>query len=253
MTNGATDLELDQVVELFGLNPLATHYRLAMARNRFENLNPEKQEAILQAAGEEFAEKGFEAASINRIIYRSGMSKGSVYYYFEDKADLFATVLERGAQRIVAEIGWPALEILGADEFWDAILELTRRSVEMVQRDKWWIKMGRAFHRMRYEPGSAGGSAIERLSELGRGMWRAIIVRGQALGVVRTDLPTDLLVEIAMGADEGGDRWMMEHWESFTQEELRGIVDGRVDLLRDMLDKENEGWERNTEEGAFSQ
>jgi hypothetical protein len=83
-------------------------------------------------------------------------------------------------------------------------------------------------------------------------MWRAIIDRGQTLGVVRTDLPTDLLVEIAMGADEGGDRWMMEHWESFTPEELRRIVDGRVDLLHDMLDKENEGWERRTEEGAFN-
>ena len=57
-----------------------------MARNRFDNLGSEKQEAILRAAGEEFAEKGFAGASINRIIRESGMSKGSVYYYFEDKA-----------------------------------------------------------------------------------------------------------------------------------------------------------------------
>jgi AcrR family transcriptional regulator len=215
-----------------------------MARNRFENLDPGKQEAILRAAGDEFAEKGFEAASINRIILSSGMSKGSVYYYFEDKADLFATVLERGTQRIMAEIGWPALEVLGADEFWDALMELTHRSVDMVQRDEWWIKMGRAFHHLRYEAGGAGGGAIQRLAELGRGMWRTIIQRGQELGVVRTDLPLELLVEITMGADEGGDRWMMERWESFTPESLREIVDARVDLLRDMLDKKNEGWER---------
>jgi AcrR family transcriptional regulator len=215
-----------------------------MARNRFENLDPEKQEAILQAAAEEFAERGFEAASINRIILKSGMSKGSVYYYFEDKADLFATVMERGTQRIMSEIGWPALEVLGPDEFWDALLELTHRSVEMVHREEWWIKMARSFHRLRHETTGAGGKAIRRLTELGREMWRAIIERGQTVGVVRTDLPQDLLVEIAMGADEGGDRWMMEHWDDFTPEELRKIVDARVDLLRDMLDKQNEGWER---------
>ena len=215
-----------------------------MARNRFQNLDPDKQEAILQAAGEEFAEKGFEAASINRIISRSGLSKGSVYYYFEDKADLFATVMERGTQRLMGEIGWPALEVIGPDEFWDALMELTHRSMELVQRDDWWIRMGRAFHHLRHESTGAGGEAIRRLTEMGRGMWRTLIQRGQALGVVRTDLPLDLLVEITMGADEGGDRWMVERWDTLSPEELKTIVDGRVDLLRDMLDKKNEGWER---------
>ena len=47
-----------------------------------------------------------------------------------------------------------------------------------------------------------------------------------------------------MGADQGGDRWMMEHWDELSEEDLKSIVDARVDLLRDMLDKENEGWDR---------
>jgi len=213
-----------------------------MARNRFKNLDPEKQEAVLRAAGEEFANNGLSGASINRIIQKSGMSKGAVYYYFEDKEDLFATVVERSTQRMMAEIGWPALEVLGPDEFWDALMELTHRSIEFAQRDEWWIKMARAFHRSRYESGA--GPAVERLRNVGRDWWAAIIARGQTLGVIRTDLPLDLLVEITMGADEGGDRWMMEHWEGFTPEDLTEIVDARVDLIRDMLDKENEGWER---------
>ncbi len=213
-----------------------------MARNRFENLDPEKQEAILRAAGEEFAEKGFESASINRIIRESGMSKGSVYYYFEDKADLFATVLERGTRRVMDEIGWPALEVLAADEFWDALLELTRRSVLRAHSDDWWMQMGRAYHRFLHEKGD--NPAVERMKEFGRRMWKAMIDRGQVLGVIRTDLPQDLLIEITMGADVGGDQWMMDHWDSFTPEELMRIVDARVDILRDMLDKENEGWGR---------
>jgi len=212
-----------------------------MARHRFEKLEPRKQEAILQAAGEEFAEKGFEAASINRIILRSGMSKGSVYYYFEDKADLFATTLEQSIKRIMEEIGWFSLEVLGPEEFWDAILELTHRTVEWAQRNEWWFRLGKAFHRFQKE--TSAGAAAGRLADVGQGLWRAIIERGQFLGVIRTDLPTDLMVAIVMGADQGGDRWLMEHWDELSGEELRLIVDGRVDLMRDMLDKKNEGWE----------
>jgi AcrR family transcriptional regulator len=213
-----------------------------MARNRFENLESEKQESILRAAGEEFAEKGFQAASINRIIKKSGMSKGSVYYYFEDKADLFATTLERSIQRLMDEIGWFSLEVLGPDEFWDALLELTHRTVDWAQRNDWWMKLGKAFHRLQEEPGAE--VAAGRVVEVGKGWWSSIIDRGQVLGVIRTDLPRDLLVEIVMGADQGGDRWMMEHWNRLSKEDVKGIVDARVDLLRDMLDKENEGWER---------
>jgi AcrR family transcriptional regulator len=212
-----------------------------MARKRFRHLNPEKQEAILRAAGREFAEKGFAAASINRIIRRSGMSKGSVYYYFEDKADLFATTLERAGQRITEEVGWPSLEVLGADEFWDALLELTHRSLDLARRDDWWIELSRVSHRFRLE--AEAGPGVARMQDLLRGRWRTLIGRGQTLGVIRTDLPLDLLVDIALGADEAGDRWMMERWDQLSEADLERLVDSRVDLLRDMLDKENEGWE----------
>lgn len=213
-----------------------------MARNRFDNLEAEKQEAILRAAGEEFAEKGFGGASINRIIRQSGMSKGSVYYYFEDKADLFATTVERSTQRLLEEIGWFSLEILGKDEFWDALLELTHRTVAWARRNDWWVRLGRAFHRLQLEPGTE--LAAGRLMEFGKGWWKSIIQRGQMLDLIRSDLPVDLLVAIVMGADHGGDGWMMEHWEELSEEDIKKIVDARVDILRDMLAKENEGWER---------
>ncbi len=213
-----------------------------MARHRFNRLEPEKREAILQAAGEEFAEKGFEAASINRIIERSGMSKGSVYYYFEDKADLLATAVEHSIRRILEDVGWFSVEVLGPDEFWDGVLELTHRSVDSMRRNEWWTKLAMATSRLQHEPGIE--AVASRIRDVGREWWGAMIDRGQQIGVVRTDLPRDLLVEIVLSADQAGDRWMIEHWGDFSEEEVRGLVDGLVDLLRDMLAKENEGWER---------
>ena len=63
-----------------------------MARPRFQNLDQETRNHILETAAEEFAAQGFDGTSLNRLIESLGISKGSFYYYFDDKADLFITV-----------------------------------------------------------------------------------------------------------------------------------------------------------------
>lgn len=69
-----------------------------MPKQTFFNLPEEKRQVVTNAAIDEFADYGFEAASINRIVASGGISKGSFYQYFEDKRDVFMyllTVLER--------------------------------------------------------------------------------------------------------------------------------------------------------------
>lgn len=65
-----------------------------MPKQTFFNLPDEKRQVIVNAATDEFAEYGFEAASINRIVANSGISKGSFYQYFEDKLDVFKHLLD---------------------------------------------------------------------------------------------------------------------------------------------------------------
>ncbi|MBI3152405.1 MAG: TetR/AcrR family transcriptional regulator [Chloroflexi bacterium] len=65
-----------------------------MPKQTFLNLPEEKRRNIASAAIEEFAEFGFEASSINRIVANSGISKGSFYQYFEDKMDVFKYLMD---------------------------------------------------------------------------------------------------------------------------------------------------------------
>lgn len=73
-----------------------------MPKQTFLNLPEEKRNVIVNAAIDEFAEYGFEGASINRIVANSGISKGSFYQYFEDKRDVFMYLLAVLEQEKVA-------------------------------------------------------------------------------------------------------------------------------------------------------
>jgi TetR/AcrR family transcriptional regulator len=60
-----------------------------VVKQGFLNLSAEEQSRIINAALDEFAEKDFETASLNNIIARAGISKGSMYHYFANKEDLY--------------------------------------------------------------------------------------------------------------------------------------------------------------------
>ena len=76
-----------------------------MVRPRFAKLPPAQQQAILRAALDEFAAHGFHDASLNRVIEAAGISKGSMYYYFDGKEDLYAHVARVELEQLFARLG----------------------------------------------------------------------------------------------------------------------------------------------------
>jgi AcrR family transcriptional regulator len=61
------------------------------------------QATILAAARDEFAEHGLGGARMDRIAERAGLNKRLIYYYFEDKEQLFRAVLEQAYLHIREE------------------------------------------------------------------------------------------------------------------------------------------------------
>ncbi|MBO8168174.1 MAG: TetR/AcrR family transcriptional regulator [Thermoanaerobacteraceae bacterium] len=70
-----------------------------MVKQGFLNLPDEEKQRIIDAALDEFAENDFFSASLNRIIQKAGISKGSMYHYFHDKEDLYLYVLQLGMEK----------------------------------------------------------------------------------------------------------------------------------------------------------
>lgn len=74
---------------------------------------PEERRAqILRAALACFSEKGYHAATMDDLVRASGLSKGSLYWHFESKRDVFLALFDLFAAEIFA--GWEAVAAEGA-------------------------------------------------------------------------------------------------------------------------------------------
>ena len=83
-----------------------------MCSETFLRLPEEKRQRFLDAAWEEFTRVSFAEASINQIVRRCGIARGSFYQYFRDKEELMEylmhegwSYLMRGYHRILKETG----------------------------------------------------------------------------------------------------------------------------------------------------
>ena len=65
----------------------------APARRHAAGADPAKRAQILEGAAQAFLEKGFDAASMEDVRRAAGVSKGTIYVYFADKAELFEALV----------------------------------------------------------------------------------------------------------------------------------------------------------------
>lgn len=76
----------------------------ALPGRRAAGEDPAKREQIIEGAKRVFMSVGFDAASMNDITREAGVSKGTIYVYFENKEDLFAALIGRERSRVVQTI-----------------------------------------------------------------------------------------------------------------------------------------------------
>ncbi|HKJ73274.1 MAG TPA: TetR/AcrR family transcriptional regulator [Alphaproteobacteria bacterium] len=80
---------------------------------------------ILEAAFTEFSEKGYAGARVVDVARRVGVTKGTVYFYFPTKADLFKAVVRTHLNPILERI-----EGLSAEDPAETATNLLRRQIK---------------------------------------------------------------------------------------------------------------------------
>lgn len=81
----------------------------------------EHRDDLIEVAVNEFVTRGYDDASINRILATAGMSKGQFYYHFGSKEDLYLALVERA---LALKQEWFAGHPLPVEDDFFAILEM---------------------------------------------------------------------------------------------------------------------------------
>jgi AcrR family transcriptional regulator len=176
-----------------------------VARRRFDDLSPERQTEILQLAAEEFARSGFQGTSYNQLLERLQLGKSSAYYYFEDKRDLFLTVIERCYTDYFAELA-QLPQPQSVAEYWDFVERSSCSGFESMLADPTLAGLLQCLER---EQALLGELAAERVLQKMSGFYRGMLEVGQRLGAVRSDVPPALLAEVVRGIAVSFDRWFV--------------------------------------------
>ncbi|MCB9597400.1 MAG: TetR/AcrR family transcriptional regulator [Sandaracinaceae bacterium] len=197
---------------------------------RFDKLPPEKRRTILDAAASEFAQHGYDGASFNRIIAAAGISKGAMYYYFEDKGDAYGAVLDEMMDRVESAMqGMPAPT--DRESFWAILAEgLGRLEMQFFEDPQIAALMRSLYSR------GPGDLTYLRLIERSRGWIRQLLVVGQSLGATRDDVPLDLLTEIVTAMMAALDQWFDRAMDTMPMEELLVLSPKSLELMRDLLE-----------------
>jgi AcrR family transcriptional regulator len=205
-----------------------------MPRQRFERLKKEKRERILQTAAKAFAAAGFEQASMNQILDEAGISKGAAYYYFDDKADLYATTVHHYLTTLVNTLDL-SVEGLTAENFWPQTRELYLSQFRNSYEQPWVFGVIRSATHV--SPELLASSDLAGYVTYFQDAIAALLQKGQELGLVRTDLPQPLLIRMFMAVDEAADQWFMINWDDLSPSQVESIAAQIFETLKRLIEE----------------
>src|SRR5437899_12654202 len=179
-----------------------------------------KRDAILRAAIDVFADRGFFSAQVADIARAAGVAAGTVYLYFKSKDDLLVSIFDR-SMREGLTLGRAAVADL--DDPRERLRRLARAHLARLGGDRNLAIVFQVELRQ-------STKFMERFSStLLRdylGLIRAIIASGQASGVFRRELNPTLGAKLFFGGlDEMATNWILSRWKYSLVSEADPIVD----------------------------
>src|SRR5919107_5104714 len=154
----------------------------------------DKREAILRAAIETFAARGFFNAQVADVARGAGVAAGTVYLYFRGKDDLLISIFERTMREAIAA-GRESLA--GRATARDRLREIARLHLERLGRDRHLAVVFQVELRQ-------STKFMERFSATYLrqylGIIRDVIAEGQAKGEFRRQINPTLAAKMLFGA-----------------------------------------------------
>ena len=187
-----------------------------------------KREAILRAATDVFAGRGFFNAQVADVARAAGVAAGTVYLYFRSKDDLLVSIFERTMREALAD-GQQAVASLRDPA--DRLRRLARLHLARLGRDR---NLAIVFQvELRQSTKFMERFSSTLLREY-LGLIRAAIADGQAAGVFRGSLNATAAAKMFFGAlDEMATNWILSRRRYSLEADADAVVDLFVNGARD--------------------
>ncbi len=174
-----------------------------MPNNRFYKLDYEKQEHILFTALREFMDKSFQAASINQISKKAGLSAGALYYYFDDKEDLLHATTDYALEGL--DLSKESLEeSFDKYGYWPSIREIIKRRLEFTKKSPEKMRFLQRLILTKDNIELRGQNHALKV-------FRLIFEYGYDNGYINKDLPKELMFEIHLSLITSINKWELEY------------------------------------------
>jgi len=163
-----------------------------------------KRDAILRAAIDVFADRGFFSAQVADIARAAGVAAGTVYLYFESKDDLLVSIFDR-SMREGLTLGRAAVADL--DDPRERLRRLARGHLVRLGGDRNLAIVFQVELRQSTKFMEQFSSTLLRDY---LGLIRDAIADGQRAGIFRTDIKATVAAKIFFGAlDEMATNWIL--------------------------------------------
>ena len=184
------------------------------------DLRTGKRDAILRAAIDVFAERGFFNAQVADVARAAGVAAGTVYLYFRGKDDLLVSIFER-TMREAIEDGRACVAPL-CDPI-ERLRAIARVHLDRMGRDRSLAVVFQVELRQSTKFMERFSSTLLREY---LGIIRSIIVEGQTAGTFRAEINPTLAAKLFFGGlDEMATNWVLSRRKYSLVSEADAIVD----------------------------
>ena len=172
-----------------------------MARKCKEDAEKTRQ-AVLESALDVFSEKGFAKATFDEIAARAGFTKGAVYWYFRNKADLVAALITEYVERKRSELA----PVVPEGNTLDDLLSYFVLWAEASERDQRFSRFNR-FMACQMEWSEAVIDRVDKARALTKNHHlekiKAVLIESKSRGELRDDVDIEVMSHVIMSTYMG--------------------------------------------------
>lgn len=180
----------------------------------------DKRDALLRAATETFAARGFFNAQVADVARAAGVAAGTVYLYFRGKDDLLISIFEKTMRETIAE---GRSNIAGIADPVERLRTIARLHLDRMSRDRALAIVFQVELRQ-------STKFMERFSTTHLrdylGIIRDIVAEGQGHGAFRRDINPTMAAKLLFGMlDEMATNWILSKRRYALAEQADAIID----------------------------